>query len=840
MIRYLDGLFVLDTANTTYAFKILPTGQPEHIYYGRRIRIEGASDADILVEKHAFVPGNTNVYDKEHMQYSLEDMRLEFSSYGKGDIREPFVEIIHHDGGRTCDFVYSDYVINSRKTALKALPGAYMAGIGEKTDVALSRTAEGNDNSKTVTREQAETGEEAEKAEKTEKTVTGYDPVELVVIYTDKFYGLVLKLYYDVFYDTDVITRRSVLTNDSGETVDIERLMSMQIDFNRDDLVMTTFTGAWAREMKREDISLKRGKFINSSFTGTSSSRANPFVMLSGSTTDEDKGDCYGFNLIYSGNHFEAAEVSPYGKTRFVNGINPAGFSWKLAPGESFESPEAFFTYSHNGFNGMSRNMHEFIRRHIVRGEWKDRIRPVLINSWEANYFNISERKLLSLAKAAKDVGIELFVMDDGWFGHRNDDTSSLGDWFVNKDKLPGGLKGLCDKIKALGLDFGIWVEPEMTNVDSLFYQAHPDLTLEIPGKDHSEGRNQRILDLTKEEVQDYIIDSMTTVFSSADISYVKWDMNRTFTDVFSQGMPAEHQGEVFHRYVLGLYRVMGELIKRFPHILFEGCAAGGNRFDAGILCYFPQIWASDDTDALCRSKIQTGYSYGYPMSTVSAHVSSCPNHQTLRDTSIETRFNVAAFGVLGYECNLCDMGSEDLTAIRAQIELYKKWRDVLQFGTFIRGRVAGATDEVLGKSFGDLTEWTCVSGDKKRAVGFIMQKLVSPNTQYASYYPRGLDPEAKYSFKNRKLKINVMEFGDLVNTVAPVHIKQGGLAHNIIAKFVKMDGEEEAYESYGDALMYGGVSLKPAFSGTGYSDEVRFFRDFASRIYFMVQKSKA
>ena len=823
MIRHLDGLFVIDTANTTYAFRILPTGQPEHLYYGRRITIRQKEDAEALFQKYAFAPGNTNVYDDEHKAYTLEDMRLEFSGYGKGDIGEPFVELVHHDGSRTCDFVYSEYVVNTEKTPLSDMPGAYFSQESAGSEIDGERS---NDLIEFADKKSDDPNELADKKSD--------DPVELVVTFADKFYGLTLKLYYDVFYDTDVITRRSVLINDSENTVFIHRLMSSQLDFGRDDLVMTTFTGAWAREMKREDITLKRGKFINSSYTGTSSSRANPFVMLSCGSTGEDSGDCYGFNLIYSGNHYEAAEVSVYGKTRFVNGINPAGFSWKLEPGDSFESPEAFMSYSHEGFNGLSHNMHAFIRHHIVRGEWRDKARPVLINSWEANYFNISERKLLSLAKAAKDVGIELFVMDDGWFGHRNDDSSSLGDWFVNKDKLPGGLKGLCDKIKALGLDFGIWVEPEMVNKDSLYFESHPDHTLEIPGKDHSEGRNQRILDLTKKEVQDYIIDAMTKVFSSADISYVKWDMNRTFTDVYSQGMDADRQGEVFHRYVLGLYRVMGELTSRFPHILFEGCASGGNRFDAGILSYFPQIWASDDTDALCRSRIQTGYSYGYPMSTVASHVSSCPNHQTLRNTSIETRFNVASFGVPGYECNLCDMSAEDLSAVKAQIELYKKWRDVLQSGTFYRGRSGGVSDEVLGKSFGDFTEWTCVSEDRSKAVGFIMQKTVTPNTQYAVYFPRGLDPDARYSFKNRSLKINVKEFGDLVNTVAPVHIKQDGIAHNIIAKFVKMDSETEEYTGYGDVFMNGGISLKPGFAGTGYSDEVRFFNDFASRIYFI------
>lgn len=312
--------------------------------------------------------------------------------------------------------------------------------------------------------------------------------------------------------------------------------------------------------------------------------------------------------------------------------------------------------YAENGFNQMSQRLHYFIREHIVRGTWQKKERPILLNSWEASYFDISEKKLLKLAKEAKEVGIELFVMDDGWFGERMDDSSSLGDWEANAKKLPGGLKGLSDKIRGLGLQFGIWVEPEMVNVKSKLYVAHPDWTIEIPGQPHSEGRNQRILDLGRREVQDYIIESMSKVFSSADISYVKWDMNRTFSDYYSTALPPERQGEVAHRYVLGLYRCMKELTERFPEILFEGCAAGGNRFDLGILCYFPQIWGSDDTDALCRAEIEENYSYGYPLSAVSAHVSACPNHQTLRNTPLETRFQVACFGSFGYECNLCDM----------------------------------------------------------------------------------------------------------------------------------------------------------------------------------------
>lgn len=796
MIEQKDGLYVIHTKNTTYMFNVMDTGHLEHLYYGRRIKVDFEKEnggALPFVEKHAFPPGNTNQYDPEHGSFSLEDMCLEMSSYGKGDIREPFVEIVHEDGSFTSDFLFDKAEISKGKKEFSSLPGSY-----------------GND-----------------------------DEVEtLEVTLTDKQYGLSLLMSYYVYEDCDVITRSAKLINNSDKSVTIKRIMSLSMDYDTPEYVFTTFNGAWAREMKRTDTLMKAGKHVNYSYTGSSSSRANPFVMLSKESTSEDFGDCYGFNLIYSGNHYECVEVSGFGKTRIVTGINPQSFSWELTAGSEFEAPEAVMAYSHEGFNGMSQHMHKFVREHIVRGYWKDRVRPVLLNSWEAAYFDINERKLLNLAKAGKEAGIELFVMDDGWFGERNDDSHSLGDWDVNEKKLPNGVGGLASKIKELGMDFGIWVEPEMVNVNSKLYEAHPDWVLQIPDKPHSEGRNQRILNLSKTEVQDYIIEKMTKVFKSGDISYVKWDMNRTFTDYYSQGASPEKQGEVAHRYMIGLYRTMSELTKRFPQILFEGCAAGGNRFDLGILSYFPQIWASDDTDALCRAEIQTNYSYGYPMSVVSAHVSSCPNHQTLRTTPLETRFNVAAFGVCGYECNFCDMKKEDLTAVKIQIELLKEWREVLQKGSFYRGRTfAGGIESsgsILAKNSGNVTEWTCVSEDGRKAVGFIMQKLVAPNTQYEYYKAKGLDENKRYHFYNRFLKYNVKNFGDLVNTVAPVHIRQDSLAHNLVAKFVKMDGETEDCYAYGDALMYSGVKLKQAFGGTGYSDEVRYYQDFGSRMYFM------
>lgn len=793
MIQKYNQCFVLQTDHTTYCFQVLKTGHLEHLYYGKKITLRSDEDAKALIEKHAFMPGNTNAYDQENTAFTLEDIRLEMSSYGKGDIREPFIEVIHADGSYTSDFLFEQSDIGKGKEEYKTLPGSY-----------------------------------------DEEGAVDH----LCITLRDRQYSLALELHYYVYESCDIITRSARLINESSEQIKLTRLMSLQLDLDTPDYVFTTFSGAWAREMKRTDTRVMSGRHVNASYTGTSSSRANPFVMLSKRQTSEDAGDCYGFNLIYSGNHYETTEVSGYGKTRIVAGINPQSFNFVIEAGEDFEAPEAVMSYSHEGYNGLSRHMHRFVREHIVRGEWKDKVRPVLLNSWEASYFDINERKLLQLAKAGKEVGIELFVMDDGWFGTRDDDTQSLGDWEVNRKKLPGGIEGLARKVRELGLKFGIWVEPEMVNVKSRLYEAHPDWVLQIPGKPHAEGRNQRILDLTRQEVQDYVIEEMSRVFGTEGISYVKWDMNRTFTDYYSSTLGTGQQGEVAHRYVLGLYRCMKELTNRFPHILFEGCAAGGNRFDLGILCYFPQIWASDDTDALCRTEIQTSYSYGYPMSVVSAHVSSCPNHQTLRVTPLETRFHVACFGICGYECNFHDMKKEELDAVKAQIALYKQWREVLQTGTFYRGRTFADSEHgagsCLGRAGGNVMEWTCVSADRTKAVGFLMQKLVVPNAQYECYKAKGLDPELRYHFYNRALKYDVREFGDLVNTVSPIHIRQDSLMHRTVAKFVKMDGETEDYHAYGDVLMYGGVRLKQAFGATGYSGEVRHFPDFASRIYFM------
>lgn len=783
--------FFLQTTHSTYGMRVMETGHLEHLYYGERITVDtqDPSSCAPLVIQRAFAPGNTCIYTKEQPQISMEDVCLEVGTCGKGDIREPFLEVCFTDGSVTSDFTFVSFevlTLKDRDERMQAsgLPHSY--------------------------------SEEESSSAKC-----------LHIILQDATNRLELQLFYTVYEDCDVITRSACLLNRSDTFVTIERCMSAQLDLTEDYSEVTHFSGAWAREMHREQITLSSGKFVNSSYTGTSSNRANPFVILSPENTCETSGSCISCNLIYSGNHYEALEKDSYGKFRFVAGINPRSFSWQLAPGEAFYTPEAVLNFSADGFRGLSGQLHSFIREHIVRGVWKHKPRPVLLNSWEACYFKIDEKKLLQLAKAGKDAGIELFVMDDGWFLGRNNDTSSLGDWEPDPKKLPGGIASLSKKIKELGMDFGIWVEPEMISENSNLYKEHPDWAMKIPGHPHSEGRNQCILDLCNPEVRKYVIEEMTRVFSSGDIRYAKWDMNRIFSDIYAPSLPAERQGETAHRYVLGLYQIMEELTTRFPKILFEGCSAGGNRFDLGILCYFPQIWASDNTDALCRTEIQNNYSYGYPLSVFTAHVSSCPNHQTLRITPLETRFQVASFGILGYECNLKDLSGSDLNAIREQIALYKKWRDVFQFGTFYRGTENEDSDS-------ETLSWTCVSPDGRRAVGLFFRRLTVPNQSHDWYRPVGLLPDVKYHFYGRNIKYNLKDFGDLVNTVSPIHIKQGSALQEILSRFVNMDGEKEDLTAYGDTLMRAGIALKPAFAGTGYNSDTRLFPDFSSRIYFM------
>ena len=778
-----DHMFFLQTRQTSYCFQVLPSGQLEHLYYGEKIQLSDVIELQKAISpKVTVLDGNLITYSDTYPQVGLENRCLEVSTMGKGDIKEPFVELIYSDGSTSCDFLYEEYRIEA-KQALETLPSAY------------------DSNNETYT---------------------------LVVTLVDKKHQVQLELFYTVFVDTDVIVRSSKLRNCSEKKITVERLLSAQIDWDESPYIFTTFTGAWTREMNRQDTRCTAGITVNDSKAGTSSSRHNPFIMLSKEDATEEYGECYACNLIYSGNHYEAVEVNGFHQTHFQAGISPHGFHYQLQPGNTLEAPEAVLTYSKKGFTGVSRQMHQFVRRHIVRGEWQYKDRPVLLNNWEATYFNFNERKLMKLAKAASNVGVELFVLDDGWFGERNDDTSSLGDWFPNLKKLPNGLYGLCEKINELGMDFGIWVEPEMISRNSECYRKHPEFAVEIPNQPQSLGRNQLLMDLTQPQVQDYLINQLSLVFGSANISYVKWDMNRIMSDTFSGCLSQDQQGEFIHRYILGLYHVLKVLTERFPEILFESCASGGNRADLGMLCYMPQMWASDNTDAICRAEIQYGYSYGYPMSTIGAHVSSCPNHQTLRNTSLDTRFQVATFGLLGYELDLTALSKEELTCIKEQINWYKTYRTTLQFGHFYR----------LKKTTQGEYQWITVSNNRKEAIGMYLQTKNYPNLTQAKFKTRGLHPQVLYKFTNREMIFDIREFGDLINAISPIHIKNNGVLHQIIAKVKKLQSEKEEYWVNGSVLNQVGIRLHQGFGGCGYNDEIRYFPDYASRIYIMEEET--
>lgn len=786
MIYAENGKFLLETEHTTYAFCVDLAGNLQHLYYGEKINM-GVSWQNALeaLEMRVFNPnGCSIIQDKTCPAVSLDDVCLEVSGRGKGDMAQPFVELFYADGSRTSDFRFKDFEIMEKQIP-EGLPGAY-----DETGKAQS----------------------------------------LVLNMEDRNSAVRLTLIYSVLEDCDCITRFAVVKNDGSEPVTLQRLMSTQLDLrSRGRQKIVSFHGEWAREMQPCETILQSGSFQIESTTGFSSNKANPFFICGEADATEDYGACYGFNLIYSGNHRESIECNAYGRVRILQGMHPDFLEKVLEEGESFSSPEAVLTFSKEGYGGISRNMHRFVREHIVRGTWKKKERPILINSWEAMYFDVKERKLLKLAKQAA-VGIELFVLDDGWFGERGNDQKALGDWQDNLEKLPDRLGGLSAKIHAMGMKFGIWVEPEMISEDSKLYREHPEYAVQIPGKAHAEGRNQLLLDLTQPEVQNRILADMSDVFTRGQVDYVKWDMNRHLSDYYSPALPKEKQGEFAHRYLLGLYRILGELTSRFPDILFEGCASGGNRFDLGMLCYMPQLWVSDCTDAVARAKIQNGCSYGYPQSVMGAHVSSCPNHQTLRVTPLHSRFAVACGGVLGYECNLCDLPGEELVKIREEVSFYKKWRKVLQFGDFYR--LHGFSGE--GAHDTDVIRWNLVSEDQEKAVGILLNGLVHANDPHRYFRSKGLDDTKQYHFYHIPQKVDIARMGDLINTASPVHIRPNSVIHQVVTHLITLEGETEEFHVPGDLLNKAGVVLSPNFGGTGFETGTALFQDFDARIYLM------
>lgn len=650
----------LQTKETTYQMKIDEQGVLLHTYYGEKT--DYTDKSYMICYRDRGFSGNPYEVGGFDRTYSMDVLPQEYSCFGAGDYRISALKVKNTDGSRTSCLRYECHEVTEGKYALSGLPAAHGA------------------------KEEAQT---------------------LTVTLKDYETGLKVCLYYGVFEKRDVITRAVKIINEGDAAVMLQKAASLSLDWQTGDYDWLTFYGRHTMERNLERSRIVHGVQSVGSVRGTSSHQHNPFIMVCDRNATERQGGCYGFSFVYSGEFMMEAEKDQMDQTRLVCGIHPENFEWKLESGESFTTPEVLMAYG-EGFGNVSRIFHGMIREHICRGEWKRKRRPVLINNWEGTYFHFTGDKLEAIARDAAALGVELFVMDDGWFGKRDDDNSGLGDWYPNEEKLGCTLKELGERIVALGMQFGIWFEPESISEDSDLYRTHPDWAVAVPGRNPELGRNQLVLDFSREDVQDYMILTLKEILHNAPISYVKWDFNRSICDKYSGALPSERQGEMAHRFVLGLYRVLEEMIREFPHILLEGCSGGGGRFDAGMLYYTPQIWCSDNTDAVERLQIQYGTSFGYPVSAMGAHVSAVPNHQTGRVTPLSTRGCVAMAGTFGYELDVNRMTEKEKDEVRGQIELFKKHYDLIQYGEYYR----------LSSPYeGTATVWEMASPDGEEAL---------------------------------------------------------------------------------------------------------------------------
>lgn len=682
--------FHLFNDEISYIMMVLQNGHLGQLYFGKRIH--DREDFSYLVEVSQR-PMGSYVFEGDRT-FSLEYLKQEYPVYGSTDYRHPAVEILQSNGSRISDFKYQSYTIEAGKPKLAGLPATYTEADSE-----------------------AET---------------------LIIDLRDEVTGIRIQLLYTIFASGGVIARSSRIYNEGNEAVHLLQAMSLNLDLPDYDYEWIQLSGAWARERHVKVRCLEQGIQAIDSMRGHSSHEHNPFMVLKRPTADEHQGEVIGFSLIYSGNFLIQAEVDTHTNTRVLVGINPAGFDWKLDVNESFQTPEAVMVYSEQGLNGMSQTFHKLYQKRLARGYWRDKERPILNNNWEATYFDFTEERLVEIAGKAKECGVELFVLDDGWFGERSNDRAGLGDWVANPERLANGIVGLADKIEKLGMKFGLWFEPEMVNKDSNLYREHPDWIISVPGRNESHGRYQYVLDFSRKEIVDHIYNMMAKILSEAKVSYIKWDMNRSITECFSKALPADRQGEVFHRYILGVYDLYERLTGAFPEVLFESCASGGGRFDPGMLYYAPQGWASDDSDAIERLKIQYGTSFCYPISSIGSHVSVVPNHQVYRNTPLHTRANVAYFGTFGYELDLNKLTEDEIDEVKKQINFMKKYRSTLQFGTFYR----------LKSPFeGNETVWMVVSEDKKTAIVGWYRTLNVVNDAYRRVQLKGLNPD--YLYKN-------------------------------------------------------------------------------------------
>ena len=683
-------IFHLFNKDISYLLTILENGQLGQLYFGKRVNDK--EDYTYISERgHRDMqacPIEGNQY------FSLEHIRQEYPAYGNGDMRYPAYEIERSDGSRIVEFTYKSHVIFFGKKSLKGLPCTYVEN--DKEAATLEITLE------------------------------------------DKQLNSFIVLSYTIYENKPVITRHARFQCESKEGISLETAMSMCLDLPDMEYNMVFLAGAWSRERHVCERELQYGTQAIYSMRGCSSHQFNPFLMLKRKNADEQTGEVIGFNFVYSGDFLGQVEVDNFNVARVLMGIHPNEFSWKLNQGDSFTTPEVVMAYSQRGLNGLSLIYNDLFRRRLIRGVWKEKERPILINNWEATYFDFNEETILNIAKTAALAGVELFVLDDGWFGRRNDSNTSLGDWYPNLDKLPEGIAGLAKKINTLGMQFGLWFEPEMVNEDSDLFKKHPDWVFGDRRRHLSKARGQYVLDFSKEEVVDYVYQLMKKILSEVSITYIKWDLNRSFSEAYSNGRDRQKQGMARHKYILGMYSLYERLSNDFPEILFESCASGGARFDAGMLYYAPQAWASDDTDAVERIKIQYGSSMVYPICSIGSHVSTIPNKQVFRKESLGMRANVAYFGTFGYELDINDISADELEEIKNQIKFMKKYRKLIQFGNFYRLRSPFAGDK-------NTASWMVVSEDRKEAILAYYRILQKPESGYDRINLAGLIENEEY-----------------------------------------------------------------------------------------------
>lgn len=700
-VEFKNNVFHLYNDAISYCMEISEYSDLLHLYYGKRI-----DNGSIYVLKRD--RASFSAYEIGDYKYSLDVLPQEYPMFGAQDLRTPALEFEYADGRNDMlNLRFISYEITAGKPDLIGLPHIYTNADEEFTTL---------------------------------KITVG-----------DNISGVYADLYYSISENLPVICRHSEIRTEKTD-VYLTNATSASIDFHDYDFNYMHLHGAWIREKHIETASIKKGFQGIESRRGASGAAENPFLALMRPDASEDFGEVYGFSLVYSGNFKIQLEVEQYGTMRLTAGINPHNFKWKLNKGDKFITPELVMVHSAEGLGGMSRVFHRLYRKNLCRGEWRDKKRPILINNWEATYFDFNEDKLLAIVKKASELGMELFVLDDGWFAKRNSDTSSLGDWYVNTDKLPDSLNGLAKKVNKYGMNFGIWIEPEMISRESDLFRTHPDWALQVRGREMHEARNQYVLDMGRDDVVDYLTETFKVILNSAPISYIKWDMNRNISDANSAALLPDRQGEVMHRYILGVYKLMNNLTTAFPHILFEGCSGGAGRNDPGILYYMPQNWGSDDTDAVERMYIQYGAGMVYPASSICAHVSASPNHQMNRATPMNLRADVASSAVMGYELDLSNLSDSELDEIKEQIIRYKRIRSVVCFGDMYR---------LINPFESRSASWMYVTEDKTKAVVFYYNKLAKPNSEIRRLKLKGLCPDKVYMVEGREYTgRTLMNFG--------------------------------------------------------------------------------